>query len=66
MDIPTAKELQNFTKENPSKWDPLESFCQITTQCDQSFVEQQVALNSVYSAISDYTDIQKTSSVYKM
>ena len=40
-------------------WDPVGKFCQSPNQSNESFSEQKVALNSVYTAICDYIDPEK-------
>ena len=59
MNIPTVEEFQNFTKESQSMWDPIGSFCQSTTQSNESYAEQKIVLHSVFTAICDYTDPQR-------
>ena len=52
--IPSIEQSLNASKDNPFQWDPIKIMSRSNEQCEDSFTEQQFALNIAIRAIDRY------------
>ena len=61
--IPSKDNLLNATKENPANWDAISTFEKSPNQSNSSFNEQKLVVETVVSALNNYSNIFHTNFV---
>ena len=63
--IPDIHDLGHATKANQLQWDPIASFSRSPSQSEESFQEQEMALNNVTLTIDNYLDALRQNTFVK-
>ena len=61
--LPSESDIQSCSRETALSWDPISNFKKSTSQSDQSFEDQKIAVTNIVSAIDQYIDCSSQSTV---
>lgn len=65
FNLPSREDLLNATLDNPTHWDPIESFIQGEHQSDKSYNEQKKAIILCVNQINSYCDLMRSGTYTK-
>ena len=65
QNLPNVEEVMIATKENPVRWDPIESFKKSSRQSEESYKEQKFAIQHTVDAIDRYKNLYSENRVIK-